>query len=297
MALVQRLITTSFSMANGSFGSGGNNATLTGLRTIVKGKAPGGSGMVNMDVAIYGMPLDMMNQLSTVGTQTNLISQNTLTVQVGDGDGLGNPVGPMTTIFIGTITSAWVDAQAMPQVCFRVTAISGGYHAVVSAPPTSYAGGVGAATIMGALAGQMGLSFENNGVTAQLHNPYFPGSPRMQALACAQAAGCEHIIEKGVLAIWNPGSARPGGMSQIIMPPPGPMVGYPAFNSANIIVRVLFDPSVSYGTQITVQSDLTPACGSWVIINIDYDLESLVPKGHWFAIITASPAAQGAVPS
>lgn len=65
------------------------------------------------------------------------------------------------------------------------------------------------------------------------------------------------------------------------------MVGYPAFTQSGIIVATLFVPTLKRGGQITVQSDLAPACGTWWINNLTYDLESMVPGGKWFAVIEA----------
>lgn len=289
MSLVNRMLTASFMLASGSFNSSGSNSSTVGypLRMTFKGVAAGSATMVNCEMAIYGMPLSDMNQLTTLGTQTTQIGKNTVSVQAGDA------VNGMTNIFSGTITRAWVDAQAMPQVCFRLIAVTAGDQAIAPAAPTSYAGGTSVSTVMGGIAGQMGMQFEDNGGAGatQLSNPYFPGSLRQQALDCAEAANCEHIIHLNTLAIWPAGQSRASGGSPLVSPQTG-MAGYPMFDGANILVRTLFNPSILPGGAITVQSDLTPACGNWNVTKIEYDLEGNVPHGRWFQNLVGSSAGQ-----
>ena len=67
---------------------------------------------------------------------------------------------------------------------------------------------------------------------------------------------------------------------------------------AGVIVKQLLKPTVQIGGKITVQSDLTPACGGWTINKLDLDLESNVYNGQWFATMYASRIGvqPGAVP-
>ena len=153
-------------------------------------------------------------------TQTR---QNVIEIAAGDIE------SGMSTVFRGTITSGFADFTGAPDVVFHVVAHIGGIEVMVPIAPTSFKGGADVATIMAGLAMQMGLNFENNGVKVQLSNPYFPGTGRTQAQACAEHAGIEWIIDNGTLAIWYPGQAR-GGVASLLSPSTG-MVGYPAYTS------------------------------------------------------------------
>jgi hypothetical protein len=66
------------------------------------------------------------------------------------------------------------------------------------------------------------------------------------------------------------------------------MVGYPAFTAQGVIVRSIYNPSIGFGHKIEVQSDLTPACSEWVVYRLDYELDSMVPHGKWFAVMEAA---------
>lgn len=276
MAFVERLINVGFSLASG----GGGSANITGKRVSCKIVNAGSPSMGTADVTIYGLPLSMMNQLSTIGTQINLINRNSITIEAGDKQ------SGMSLVFKGTISLAWVDAQAQPEVAFRVQAFAGQFEAVNSMEPTSVEGQTDVAQTMRTLAQQMGLSFENNGVDAKIGSQYLPGSGREQVLRLAQAAGIEWTIENGTLAIWKPGQTRQG--EAVVASPGTGMVGYPAFNQAGVIVRMIFNNSLKLGGKITVKSELTPANGDWVIYNLGHDIESQMPNGQWFSIVQAS---------
>ena len=285
MAFVQRLITVEISLANGVFDGGVNSASLSGLRVSARIQIPAGATKSNLDAAIYGLPLSMMNQLSTVGTQLNRQAKNKIAVLAGDA------VSGMATVYQGTLYSAFVDAQGMPDVALRVEGSSGLYEAVQPIAPTSMQGSADVATVMQGLAGQMGLQFENNGVSVQLANPYFSGSPWLQARTAAEHAGIEFLVDNGTLAIWNPGQARQG--ATVMISPQTGMVGYPMFSQPTVIVKTLFDPSIKYGGKMQIQSDLTPACGTFVINNVDFELDSMVPHGRWFATLSGVPVNAG----
>lgn len=281
MAFARRLIDVTFTLGEGTFGTTGQNVVkLSGLRVVSKIIKAGGPSMGTARLQIYGMTLSKMNQLSTLGMAITLVRRNTVRVDAGD---LG---GTMTTVFLGTITNAWSDFQAAPDVAFHVEAHVGLFEAVQPTEPTSIQGSGDVAIIMSGLATKMGLAFENSGVTKRLSNPYFAGSPRAQALACAQAAGIEMIIDVGKLAIWNAGQAR-GGEVPLIAPRTG-MRGYPAYTSKGIMVSTVFNPSIGYGGAIEVESDLEPARGRWVVYMLDHSLDSLAPRGNWFTNIEAA---------
>lgn len=281
MTFAPKQIQVQFSLASGVFQDGGNSKTLSyPTRMSAKISNAGPPAMGQLDLDVYGMTLSDMNQLTSVGTQINLVSQNTIIVMAGD---VG---GTLSKVFEGTIGYAWMDGQNQPQTVFRVQAYGGLYHKVAPAASTSISGSADVATTMSKLAGQMGLTFENNGVAAKLSCPYFPGSLMNQAQACAQHAGIEMDVANGTLAVWPTSKSRSGSAVQIS--PDTGMVGYPIVNQAGVRVKVLWNPSLKRGGQIQVTSQIKPACGTWTVLSLDMHLESMVPGGAWFAEMTAS---------
>lgn len=282
--------------------SGGNTVTISGLRTSVRAQNVGAPVDGRARVKVWGLTPSLMNQLSTLGLVFNLVPKNQLTIAGGD---LG---GQATTIFSGTIYSAYGDYESQPDVPFVFDCLQLGSDSVISAPPTSVNGAADVGTLMSGFARQMNLGFENNGVSSSLNNPYFSGSAKDQAAQCAEHANISWgIVTGNVLSIWPKGSNRNTPNVPIISKQTG-MIGYPAFTQQGIIVKTLFNPQISFGGLVQVQSTvlsgiaaaqpqqkgLTAAANSsstfptqWAVNKLDLDLDAYLPKGQWMSTIYA----------
>lgn len=269
MSFVRRRINVAFDYANG------DNLTVTGLRCEVAVSCAGGAQMTAMHGRIYGMTGSQMNGLVTLGSKVGGVALNRVTVLAGD-DTAG-----MATVFSGTIFNAWADYNAQPSVALNIAAQGGLIQQLKPMSPTSYKGAVDVAVVLEKLASQMGLNFENNGVSVQLSNPYLPGAGRAQALAAAAAAGIEMLIDRDALAIWPKGQNR-GGQIPDIGPTTG-LKGYPTYTQQGLQLECVFNPAIQGGGKVNVTSSQAPACGNWIVTSLDHTLESEKPNGAWFS--------------
>lgn len=151
--------------------------------------------MGQLDATLWGLPLETMNALTTVGRQLGYIGHNSVTVMAGD-DASG-----MKTAFIGTINSAYVDGRSQPNVGLQIQAFAGGVASVQPRPPQGQSGTVDVAQMISQIASDMGMQFENNGVSVQLNRPYLYGSQRDQLIQLCQAAGIRWVIQDDIVAI------------------------------------------------------------------------------------------------
>ena len=290
---VQRKINVTFQLGTPSAGqpspkftgTQSNIVTISGLRMSAKIVKAGGRSAGSASLQIYGMTLDLMNDLSTLGMRVQMWTRNSVIVTAGDDD------SGMATVFQGSIISAWADFQSAPDVPFHVEAHTGGVLSVINVPASSYQGSTDVATIMSSLATLAGLAFENNNVQQKINCPYLPGSPREQIAKLAKDAGISWFIDSGTannagtLIIWPKNGSR-GGQIPLVSSETG-MVGYPTYSAMGIIVKTLFNPAIGYGGEIKVQSSLTPANGTWAVYGLDHDLDAQVPNGQWFSTILA----------
>ena len=83
MAFSQKRITVQFDLANGEFEGGGNSAEVAGLRVSCN-IVNCGQGSGQAEISIWGLPLALMNQLSTVGSQYLQMNKNHISVLAGD---------------------------------------------------------------------------------------------------------------------------------------------------------------------------------------------------------------------
>jgi len=300
MAFVKRIIEIDVQLAqntqtnqpNTFAESGGNSVTLKGSRTSVRIENSGAPADGRAQVKVWGMTPSLMNQLTTLGLVFNLVPKNTLTIKAGD------ERGSSAIVFTGTVWAAYGDYQAQPDVPFIFECLSGAADAVAATPPTSFPGAASVATMMSGFARQMNLGFENNGVNTTLPNSYFSGAAKIQAQKCAEQAGISWGVFNGnTLAIWPKGGNRNTPNIPVISPANG-MVSYPAFTQQGIIVKTLFDPMISFGSLIKVESSLLSGIAAtkaapetfptqWAVNKLDLALDSLVPKGQWLSTIYA----------
>jgi hypothetical protein len=290
MSLVRRRITLQFQLGQGAFGdSGKDTIEVAGVRMSASFNQAGGRAMTELDLKVFGLPLDVMNKLTILGKPLVDGRHNTVIVSAGD-EG-----GPLSVVFAGTIIEAWVDARSSPQVALIVNAKDGALLALKPVVPVSFKGSVDVATIVSYIAETANMSFQNDGVSAQSDNPYYPSTGLEQLYSLAEHYGFNAIVEtqggdananSSKIVIWPRGKARSGSVP-IISPATG-LIGYPAHTQNGIELMTLFNPAITFGGDILVESALTPANGRWNVFRIAHDLECETPNGKWFTTMECS---------
>jgi hypothetical protein len=280
--LTRKRIDVTIQLGTGAFGEGGENTvTVSGLRVHAQILKAGGSSMGEAQLQIFGLTRSLLNQLSALTTVIMMQRKNIVTVSAGD------DVTGMATVFKGTIAEGWADLNSAPDAILHIKAYAGLFQKLTPVPPSSFPGPVNAADVMAALARQMGLGFEANGVSVILPKPYLPGTAWEQARKCAEQAGIEWTIEDDILAIWPKGASRVGDV--VLVSPETGLVGYPAFNGVGVSVRTAFDRRLHYGRTAQVQSSIQNACGNWYIASVSHELQSETPGGLWFTNFQGNP--------
>jgi hypothetical protein len=285
MAVIQRLVNIQFSGApqtqitgtqltqNQITAAQNFSASVSGMRVSARISSYGEGSMTMANARIWGMPQDQMNQLSTLGMNVLAVpnGQSQVTITAGD------LVNGMFQVYQGTVINAWSDYSAAPQVPFNIECALGVGAAVSSTPATSINGAGDVAGMMQTLAGAAGFSFSNNGVNAKIRYPYFAGSPRDQMLAIVDAAQIDWDVSLNSVTIFPRSGYRDS--NNIMVSPGNGLVGYPSFIFQGVACRVLFNPQLRYGSQVTIQgSSVAPANGTWKVCKLEHEIDSLLPN-------------------
>ncbi|WP_288038692.1 baseplate hub protein [Acidiphilium sp.] len=295
-SFVQRELAFEFKLGKGQFGESGYDAvTLNGYRASVQISKSGRYGLAQAQARIYGVSDSIMNRLNTLGNQFYTQSHRFNEIAIAAGDS----VRGLATVFVGQIWNAWIDFDSAPDVALVVTASVDLLAGLKPIPPTSYGAPADVATIMESLATQMGMPFENNGVSVILSYPYLAGTARQQVEKAAEAANINWSIDssRGPLAIWpKTGYRGPSAPKYATFSPTSGMIGYPTYTSYGISFRAVFTPGQdpAIGELIQVESSQVPACGTWVPAKIDYTLESQTPGGLWEMLMLCARTVQNA---
>lgn len=264
-------------LGTGKFGSSEHDQIiLQGFRATADIDKAGGMMMGTLRAKIYGVKQADMNSVTTLQWKPGTLIPNTVEVYAIDG-------AVETLVFAGNIVNAWADYQSMPDVYLHIQAQSAFFNALKAIPPRSFKGGVDVASVMAQIARDLGYVFENNGVTTQLTDIYLPNTGMEQAKDLARAAGCDLYLDDKILAITPPNVPR-----KVLIPlisPASGLVGYPTFDGVGVNFQILFNPAVTFGGSIKLETDVQQAAGEWVVTSVGHRLESEKPGGAWFSSI------------
>jgi len=229
---------------------------------------------VNLDLKIFGMSQPDMNALSVIWFNQPTIQINTVVLEANSGNG-------WTQVFSGTIYDASPDYTAQPNVFFRILANQSYAAQITPVAPSSYTGAASVAAIVANLAKQMGFAFENNGVTATLHNPYLPGTAYDQLQRVCEASDTDFYFAGKTLAITPSGMGRTNPPTTILNAQSG-LVSYPVIEQFGLTVQAFFNPSIQGGGQIQITGSEVPAAnGPWNPFHFVHALDSNNPNGPW----------------
>ncbi len=271
MSFIERIIDVAITER-----STGKSWTICGHRVQCAISVLGGPSADTAHVRIFGLPLDLMNELTAIGpANPTAMEQNTMEISAG------NSGETIPTVFKGSIYQAWADFSTAPDVSFTLYGTPSGFASLQPVPPTSFRGTVSTASVMASMASLAGLSFVNHGVSGTLLNPYFPGTALHQIRRCAIQAHVAFSIAMDTLTIWPVGAVRPGDVP--VLSPNAGLVGYPTFRMHALEVRSVFLPAMQLQQQFEVRDSIVaPANGLWSAFGIIHNLESQVPGGEWF---------------
>jgi len=283
--------------------TGGGAAAQNGYRISARVTRAGNPSFGDADVQIYNLPESIAKQVSTLGVPlAYMVGANSIIIQAND---VGSPP---TTIFYGTINTAWMDYQALPDSIFNISAHSLGIYGSAPAAPLSIQGASLISSILGNLAPLVGLKlislFSSGDTEPSLSNQYLPGSLRDQIRAVCQKAGIDYTIDDVtsslIIAPKNKSLNLTGAPVPIIGPPPiGNMVGYPSYTAQGLRVRSEFTTAIGFGSDVIIKgSSQDVANGTWKVTYLDYDLECQAENGPWFTNLElAAPGYAVAAPS
>jgi hypothetical protein len=273
-----------------------NTITLQGLRTSVYIDNAGGAMMGTLKAQIFGVTASDMNTLTSTLWDNLVVTPSGSSfafnsVQVFAIDGTQE-----TLVYNGDILNCWGVYSSMPETYLYLEAQIGYAALVQPVAPLSIASSTDVATVMKQIASQMGYQFENNGVNISISKGSYWGNTLMeQARALMQAYKFWMYLDStspNTLAIAPYGQARATAVP-LISPQTG-MEGYPVFNSTGVNFETLFNPAITFGGAIQMQSSIPKANGTWVVVSMSHHLSSQTPGGPWKTTANAVSPTTGA---
>ena len=279
-SFTQKIIETRITLRAGDFGGKGNTKVINGLATKVKIEKTGPPDFNKATIEICGLKYEDIEPLSTLSFKPLTTAKNVIEIHAG------NEKDGLSLAFQGEITTASADFNGAPDVWMKFEAITGYYGEVTAQGPSAIKGSQSASSFIEQQAKNMGYSFRDDGVTTQLKNAVFNGSPMEQARAAARQVGAELFLDDGVLILSPSGGGKQG--NAVKLSKTTGMLGYPILNNEGVEIKALYNPAFKLGGLIEVESIVPKASGTWRIIKLSHELHAFcVGGGPWESKITA----------
>jgi hypothetical protein len=294
LSFVKRKIDLIFTKGPGepSFtGTSGNTLTVTGCRVQADINFPGDAALNQCDLAVYGLSLSQINDLSTLGSPIIQDRHNSIQIKAGD------DTNGMHLAYQGDIARCWGDFASQPEVCMRVFCMVGQSGKVQVSTPTNYEGSVDPVVILQTICDKLGYTLVNWGVEGlRVTDPYLSSNPMEQLWDVKRMNRFNMAIEGDTVTIWPMGGYRTTPTTPVISKDNG-MVGYPTYNPVGIDVTIEYTPSIVIGGLLNVKSTLGGTGQLWKVKGMSHALQSETNGGAWFTHLALSDPALVVGPS
>ena len=289
-SFLKRKLKILLTLQKGSFKGGEGNAyEISDLAMSVRVDKTGAPDFGKASAVIYGLPLDVMEQLSTLCMHPLFVRRNYINIYAGD------EYNSYNQIYAGTITKASGDFNSAPDIKFNIESQIGFFGAVTAQGANVISGSQSASTFIEQQAKKIGFTFKNEGVTGTVKNAVFEGSPIEQARQCAKQIGAELILDDETMILVSNGASRKG--NAVLLNANSGLLGYPTMTQNGIEIKSIFNPNFRFAGLIKLETIVPKCSGAWRIVKMSHTLDSNLPNGgKWETAITAYyPHLSGAV--
>lgn len=278
MSYQRRDLTVQITLAQGTFDEqSGNILTAKNMKCECSISAYGGISGTSLNLSLYGLSLDKMSKLTSKAQRYIAQEQNLIKVMAND-----------ETVFLGTITSARINLNQMPDAPIEIVANSVGYERTIPCTPTSINGTTSVASMVQAIANKVGLKFVNIDVDAKATNEHAHGNAIQQIQYLAQAYDFYADIDIGSVIIYKSQSAIDAVVPHVS--PDNGLLGYPIFYDMGINFRCMFSSALRVGRKVNLQTSLPNGSGEYMITHgTTHYLSSNMDGGLWDTFVVAYP--------
>ena len=263
--------------------SGSNVLIYEGLRTSVVMRFGGGAIMPSAEVTAYGLSLSAMHKLMRIRWQDLNSMLNRIRIEAGEQG------QPLTHVFEGNITFAYIDTSNAPEIALRISSMAGILEAYRPASQLAFPGETPVVRAIADICERMGYIFENNGVPESLtmQNVTMGDTDMNKIRKLCTAYEIDLYVEHGLIAIAPRGAPRT--LRIPVLTPKTGLLGYPVPTIQGVDVRCLWDPMIRFGGIIRIADSIMETTnGDWRAFGVTTTLESEIPGGAWFMDIQAT---------
>lgn len=263
--------------------AGNNKISLSNLKATVSLNDVIGRTGSSADIALYGLGLDRISELSGRADGSMLNTQN-INVGIFADDSL---------VFYGVMTSSVANINQAPESGLMISASANAELRNIAVSPFSAMGAQGLTDVISAICKSVGYEAVFNGVNGMTTSgsPHFEGSAFDQLhQVCSDYGLAMAVTPPGKVEFW-PSDAQRDDQIPLISREYG-LIGYPVFSSGGIMFQTQYSSLLSIGRYINMQTEVPWASGRYQLTTVRSELSSWVPGGPWHSICTAARSAE-----
>ncbi|PHM57028.1 baseplate hub protein [Xenorhabdus sp. KK7.4] len=276
-------ITLTLSGKDESFTSASQNKlSATGLRINAEINYGNGAITPYARVKAYGLPIEIMEKLLRKKWGNFEALRNMMTIEAGEeGEALAQ-------VFRGGITFAYPDFGDAPNASLVIESQTAVLDKMQGVNAESYEGEHDVAAIIATICQRMGYTFESNGVSVKVSDPYLHNTDIDKIRQLAHAANLDVYIEDKNVAITYKDSPRRTLKIPVISPETG-LISYPIPTNLGVQFKCFYDPLVRFGGIVRITDSLIKICnGDWLVFGIRTILETEQDSAQWAMEVSAS---------
>lgn len=248
----------------------------------------GGKQFGNAEIAVFGVPLEDMNQIARLWLET-MTPQNTDTLLIETWNGMN-----FVPFFQGVIAWSAVDASAMPQVRLIINANAAMALSNLAASPYANAGPVLLQDVLTSLAalGGFTVAYAETAPKYQCADVRLTGSPLEQVgqiMSCFPDLTWFVNLQQIVVREAN----APYTTDAISVSVTTGMQNPPVYSSSGLTLTTMFNPLIRPGVALDVQTVFDFVNRTvWVAGVLAHTLDVNVPGGQWTTAVAANSYGQ-----
>lgn len=259
--------------------NGNNKISLSNIKATVSLNDVIGMTGSSADIALYGLSLERIAELSGRADGSMLNTQN---INVGI-------FADEMLVFYGVMTSSVANINQAPESGLMISASANAELRNKPASPFSAKGSQSLTDVISAICNAAGYEAAFRGVNGMTTSgsPHFEGSVFDQLNQVCSAYGLAmSVTPPGKAEFWPSGDHR-DDVIPFISSEFG-LIGYPVFAAGGIMFQTQYSSLLSIGRDINMKTDVPWASGRYQLSTVRSELSSWIPGGPWHSICTAA---------
>lgn len=259
--------------------AGNNKISISNVKSTVSlGSVIGRTG-TNVSVALYGLSIELIADISGRADGNFLSTQNIDMAIYAD----------ESLVFYGGMTSSISNMNQAPESGLMITATANAEMQSMPVSPFSARGSQNLTDVIASICSAAGYTAE----FVQMEGMKTSGSPHFEGSVfdqlhqiCTGYGLAMQVLPPDKVAFW-PSAAQRDEVIPFVSKEYG-LIGYPVFSNGGVMFQTQYSSLLIIGRYVDLKTDLPWASGRYKLVSVNHELSSWLPAGSWNTVCIAA---------